>query len=295
MFKAMKKKVPEKYYQLVSQLRERRLSGLIGRPVIDGKDCIVMRTRYPGCRILLTIVDEAWCIELTNRDPDKISNELIKSIVTEYLEAYPADQYRINASKTIDFLEDSVCLENLRDIHQGRIDELINDNSVDYQERKIGAFGFLKGNTKPERLEFVKLSNQYPEKFRYIETQKFVENRLPDVSLLAYKRQFKYIIDLPGHTYSTKLYWMLFLKRPLFLVPPILSFAWEKHLQPWVHYIPIKPDFTDLVDHFEWAESNPDKVEDMRLALFDLAITELSPMSIMKKFSDSLESSLLEL
>jgi len=174
-----------------------------------------------------------------------------------------------------------VCLENWRDIHLGRIAELINHDEDISHQQKIGAFGFLGGQRKPERLTFKRAASEHPQYFEYIDTEKYSESKTPTLSLLDYKMRFKYVIDLPGHTYSTKLYWMLFLKRPLFLVPPRMPFEWESLLIPWKHYMPVKSDLSDLVDHFHWAENNPKKVAQINQNLYALGMEKMSP-SLMK-------------
>ena len=42
-------------------------------------------------------------------------------------------------------------------------------------------------------------------------------------------------------------------------------------MKPWVHYIPIKGDLSDLKEKFDWAESNQDKARAISEAATDLA------------------------
>ena len=35
----------------------------------------------------------------------------------------------------------------------------------------------------------------------------------------------------------------------------------ETLLQPWVHYIPVKADLSDLVERIHWARDNDDKAK----------------------------------
>ena len=102
-------------------------------------------------------------------------------------------------------------------------------------------------------------------------------------------RRFKYVIDLPGHTYSTKSYWKLFLKRPVFYVEPKVKFSWERRMKPWVHYIPVRQDFSDLLERYQWAESNPDKVRAMTRKLFAFGMREMSPEQVMNRFIADVE------
>ena len=42
-------------------------------------------------------------------------------------------------------------------------------------------------------------------------------------------------------------------------VPTIVSWFMEDHLIPYVHYIPIKNDWSDLLDRIIWCENNQSK------------------------------------
>ena len=241
---------------------------------------IQVRTYYPGCRIRITKPGRDWLVESSNDDPDKIPTELIKDIFGGLLQEHIAQDATLTRGFSFDFALDSVSLENWRDIHNGRISRLIEDDEDEYEFEKIGAFGFLLGTTKPKRLDYLEMTNKSPDKFAFIETEKYAPNMKNLLSLLDFKKKFKYVIDLPGHTYSTKSYWMLFLKRPMFYVEPNQKFAWERQLKPWVHYIPVKRDFSDLEKHFDWAQANPDKVNKISSNLYDFGLKKMSPARV---------------
>jgi len=245
---------------------------------------IKVRTYYPGCRIKITKPGETWLVEASNEEPGKIPSELIKDIFGGLLQKHIGPDTNLNRGFHFDFALDSVCLESWRDIHNGRIDRLIGDNGGEYESERIGAFGFLLGTTKPERLKYIDMTNKSPDKFAFVETEKYSPNMKNFLSLLDYKRKFKYIIDLPGHTYSTKSYWMLFLKRPMFYIEPNQKFAWEKRLRPWIHYIPVKHDFSDLEKHYDWAQGNPEKVDMIASNLYEFGVNQIPPERVHENF-----------
>ena len=67
----------------------------------------------------------------------------------------------------------------------------------------------------------------------------------------------KYLLSLEGNDVSTGLKWMLY-SNSVVLMPPITHVSWamEDHLQPYVHYIPLKSDLSDLQSQLQWAEAN---------------------------------------
>lgn len=204
----------------------------------DGE--IHLHTHYPGCVVRITKPDGSWHIDVSNRDPSKISNDQITSIFLNPINENFSHDSHVKRGVNIDFRIESVCLESWRDIQEGRISELIEDSHFGYERSKIGAFGFLAGNTKPERRIFYEMARDKPDYFEFIATEKYSKEMDGFISLIEYKKRFKYIIDLPGHAFSTKSYWMLFMRRPLFYVRPKVQFRWERALKPWIHYIPVQ-------------------------------------------------------
>ncbi len=73
---------------------------------------------------------------------------------------------------------------------------------------------------------------------------------------------YKYLIDVDGNscTYS-RLYWIL-KSNSLCLKHISTNEQWYyKGLEPYVHYIPFKEDFSDLNEKIHWAKNHPDEVE----------------------------------
>lgn len=72
--------------------------------------------------------------------------------------------------------------------------------------------------------------------------------------------KYKYILNEEGNDVSTGLKWQLASNSVVFLAKPItaVSFAMEDLLVPFVHYIPVKDDFSNVMEMLEWARSNDD-------------------------------------
>jgi hypothetical protein len=184
-----------------------------------------------------------------------------------FLRRIDASDLYIPDSASFNFRQNFVCLETFRDILWGNIDDLIADDSVDYEYPTAGTFGSLHVGSgfraKPIRAKYMEFVREYPDKFGMYETGRYSKSDPRMISWLDLKKRYKYLIDLPGHTYSTKIYPMLFTKRLIFFIKNKEKFKWERGLRKWEHYVPVKKDLSDLVDKFMWAEENPKEVSNI--------------------------------
>jgi hypothetical protein len=74
-------------------------------------------------------------------------------------------------------------------------------------------------------------------------------------SKLSMKGQMRYkaIIMLEGNDVASGLKWALLSNSVVIMRPPtVTSWAMEELLEPWVHYIPLDPDLTDIVEKVQW-------------------------------------------
>jgi hypothetical protein len=76
----------------------------------------------------------------------------------------------------------------------------------------------------------------------------------------------KYLLSLEGWGMASGLKWMLYSNSVVFMAPPTkVSWAMEDLLIPYVHYIPLKADHSDLPQQLEWARSNQEKCQTINL------------------------------
>ena len=70
--------------------------------------------------------------------------------------------------------------------------------------------------------------------------------------------QYKFLISLEGNDVATGLKWMLASNSVVFM-PQSNMESWivESQLKPWVHYVPIKYDGSDLIEKIKHAIDNP--------------------------------------
>jgi hypothetical protein len=75
-------------------------------------------------------------------------------------------------------------------------------------------------------------------------------------SLLKYKA----MVFLEGNDVSSGLKWGLYSKSVVLMpIPTVTSWAMEELLEPWVHYVPILPDGSDVIEQIQWVLDHDDQ------------------------------------
>ena len=79
--------------------------------------------------------------------------------------------------------------------------------------------------------------------------------------------KYRYLIDIEGGDlrlgftgFSERIPYLLHTGRLLFIVDRPLHDWVLSLLEPWVHYVPVKRDFSDLFEKIEWADTHPVEV-----------------------------------
>ncbi len=91
--------------------------------------------------------------------------------------------------------------------------------------------------------------------------QKFqLSSVVSPVDSLAYK----YLIDIDGHSCSySRMVWILHSNSVLLKHQSDKIQWYYAQLQPYVHYIPVANDFSDLDKQYEWMNAHPQKIQDI--------------------------------
>ena len=132
---------------------------------------------------------------------------------------------------------------------------------------KVGWYGNIASplTDVPEHLTrplLKELGDKYDSLFDIIDIRPnygFIDENIPNYMSLQDLIQYKYLIDIGGNGYSGRLKFLLFSKRPLLFVERNYIEYFQNDLQPWVHYIPVKNDLTDLISQVKWMENNYDE------------------------------------
>jgi hypothetical protein len=68
--------------------------------------------------------------------------------------------------------------------------------------------------------------------------------------------RYRYLISVEGEDVATNLKWALWSASAVIMPPPTMcSWAMEDWLVPWVHYVPVAHDFSNLTAAVDWCEA----------------------------------------
>ncbi len=74
----------------------------------------------------------------------------------------------------------------------------------------------------------------------------------------------KYVLSIPGNDKDSGLNWKLASNSVVLMAPPTIeSWLMEGCLRPYVHYIPLKADYSDLNEIITWCDANPIKCQEV--------------------------------
>ncbi|KAI8610332.1 glycosyl transferase family 90-domain-containing protein [Chytriomyces sp. MP71] len=93
-------------------------------------------------------------------------------------------------------------------------------------------------------------------------TKTYLVQRYPLKHEVSFNKtlQFKYLIVVDGHAWPSRFQSYL-QTNSVILFNGIFTDFFNWRLKPWVHYVPIRTDFSDLEDVLEWLQKHEDKAE----------------------------------
>jgi hypothetical protein len=105
------------------------------------------------------------------------------------------------------------------------------------------------------------------------------DNHLKEGMTIKDQISYKYLLSLEGWDVASSLKWLLYSSSVVFMAPPRkVSWAMEEFLEPYVHYVPLKADISDLQEQLEWARNHDVECHRMALAstkfIEDLLLTK---------------------
>lgn len=101
------------------------------------------------------------------------------------------------------------------------------------------------------------------------------------LDLTGQAKAFKYLIYSEGVCgWADRLKMLLLSNATIFLQQTPCSEYYRDFLEPWVHYVPLHPNFDDLVERVEWARGHPVAAAAIAQNAYDLHTQYLSEESI---------------
>ena len=123
-----------------------------------------------------------------------------------------------------------------------------SDISLDYPD--ILDAGITNWNAKPKKYMNKPITIIDTSKFRFKEAS-FISN--------AEKSDYKYILNIDGHVSACRLSSELGMNSVVLVVDSSYKLWFSNMIEPYVHYVPVKHDLSDLISQIQWCIDNDKK------------------------------------
>ena len=140
--------------------------------------------------------------------------------------------------------------------------------------------GITKWNVRPK-----KISNFSKLQTIDIESLPF---GLSNYLSLKEQSEYKYIIHIDGHVSAFRLSLELSLHSVILMVDSEWKMWYSDKLKPYVHYVPVKKDLSDLIEQIKWCKNNDDKCKKISENAFDFYNNFLNKNAILDYFQKTL-------
>lgn len=150
----------------------------------------------------------------------------------------------------------------------------LNSALSDVPEYSTRHLLYLIGQQHPNLFH---ITHVYPRSGGIIDGQVTTYKSLPDLVM------YKYLIDIGGNGWSARLKFLLFSKRPLLLVDRHYVDYWYEDLLPYVHYVPVKMDLSNLLEQTYWMMENYEDCLKMAQAAYQYAVANFTHDKILER------------
>lgn len=148
--------------------------------------------------------------------------------------------------------------------------------------------GWRGAETHSARRNFIDLFDQLPDfDIEMITWDRSNPNQLNANNFMSLQDQqasWRFMIDVEGRGYSARLKLLLASGRVVFIQDRVHHEFFFKDLIPWVHYVPVKSDFSDLLTHLDRLLSNPELEKKIIDAALIFAMKNLTRDAAVSRF-----------
>lgn len=110
------------------------------------------------------------------------------------------------------------------------------------------------------------------------------------VSMIDAPKKWRYLIDVEGNGWSARVKVFLFSKRVLFLQDRPYKEWWYRDLKPWVHYVPVNSDLSDLDQGLDFIKKDPALEDEIRFNAFEFANKNLRRVNAVARWGEVLNA-----
>jgi len=157
--------------------------------------------------------------------------------------------------------------------------------------------GWRGANTHPVRTALVKLAD--PRLFdvelmswNRLDPQRLTSSRF--VSLPEQVRRWRYLLDVEGVGYSGRLKLLFFSRRAVFIQQRPFEEWYFADLKPWVHYVPVRSDLSDLVAALHRVREDPALEARIVANAYQFASTRLTRAAAITRWREMLSHCCVE-
>lgn len=271
----------------------------------------------------LTVENKSWYLQSKDNGKQEYIQDILYFIYKNQLEKeYPKIQVKLHPSDRVELFENIPTLVKTRIVtkdpkfsillnlnirrHFSLIKDVIRDD-VPFEEKKNvllwrgSTTGYGFGNHIPyrptSRENLVERYFMHPNKNIDVGYSKLIQEALKRKSYyqqflkspksISKMLQYKYILSVEGNDVASNLKWLLYSNSVVFMPKPYIeSWIMETHLLPYVHYIPVANDFSDLQIKLQWCNEHQEQcrtiVKNAR-EYIEIFLDEKNEMEVVKK------------
>ena len=97
--------------------------------------------------------------------------------------------------------------------------------------------------------------------------------------------KYRYLIDVSSYGYSRRVKLFMFSRRLLFIVERRYKEWFWQGMEPWVHYVPVKKDLSDLSQNFEIIKTHPEIEYSIIENSYNFAINNLRMANALERWN----------
>ena len=135
------------------------------------------------------------------------------------------------------------------------------ENAPAFADRRPCAFWIGNTDRHPVRSEMARAHADNP-KIRFVPM--YWHGGVPTpFKTMREHCEYKYLMDIQGTGWSGRLKHLMLLGSVVLIFDRDLHEYWEDQFVPWVHYVPVKADGSDLQQRVDFLDANPDRAAEM--------------------------------